>query len=108
MELDVKFLEIWTRMVESKCDAEHRAERLQERVEQCRQFILELSYEDYNCREYPKYRYDFTGSHYGTMQKARDLLNSGLFTVEELTAFVDKKIAENGYPVYIPQEKGGE
>lgn len=95
-------------MVESKCDAEHRAERLQERVEQCRQFILELSYEDYNCREYPKSRYDFKDGYHCTMKKARDLLNSGMFTVDELTAFVDKKIAENGYPVYIPQEKGGE
>lgn len=98
--MDLKLLQLWTELVETKCQLEAKLDNVSVENVLLRESLLEASFSHYDCENYPKYRYVFTESYSSSTALKKPEMLKRFFTVDELKAFVDKKVDELGLPVY--------
>jgi len=94
----------WKEDIEAKFKAEYELKEKIKDVENLKKLVLNSAYNIYNCKYYPKFRYNLNNDN-ATIKNANLLITSGFFTKDEIFAFIDQQIKINDLEPYKEEKE---
>ena len=102
--LDMDFLKFYTQIVEQNSEYKFENKRLVEQVDRLKKFLLDKQLSTYNLKEYPLDRFDMSAYNF-PISSAKELIQSGFFTKQELMDYIKECMIEYNIPDYVPPKE---
>lgn len=102
--LDMNFLKFYTQIVEQNSEYKFENKRLVEQVDKLKKFLLSKQLNIFTLKEYPKDRFNINAYNFPILS-AKELIQSGLFTKQELMDYIKECMIENDIPDYVPPKE---
>lgn len=102
--MDMDFLKFYTQIVEQNCEYKFENKQLVEQVDKLKKLLLSTHLDTYKLREYSKEHFDM-GSYNFPISSAKELIQSGIYTKQDLMDYIKECMIEYDIPDYVPPKE---
>lgn len=102
--VDISFLKFYTRIVEQNSEYKFENKQLVEQVDKLKKLLLSSRLNMYYLKDYPNARFDMNSFNF-PISSAKELIQSGFFTKEDLMDYIKECMKEYNIPDYVPPKE---
>lgn len=102
--MDMDFLKFYTQIVEQNSEYKFENKQLVEQVDKLKKLLLSTHLNTYHLKEYPKDRCDMSSYNF-PISSAKELIQSGVFTKQDIMDYIKECMIEYNIPDYVPPKE---